>query len=76
MIKKTDTSTEVKELENGTVDYIPDVIEANKIKSAQKNKSLSVDSYPSDRESFIIFNSYEGACSDVAVRKAIGYGLA
>ena len=75
MIKKTDTSTEVKELENGTVDYIPDVIEANKIKSAQKNKSLSVDSYPSDRESFIIFNSYEGACSDVAVRKAIGYGF-
>lgn len=36
MIKKTDTSTEVKELENGTVDYIPDVIEANKIKSAQR----------------------------------------
>lgn len=75
MIKKTDTSTEVKELENGTVDYIPDVIEANKIKSVQKNKSLSVDSYPSDRESFIIFNSYVGACSDVAVRKAIGYGF-
>ena len=63
MIKKTDTSTEVKELENGTVDYIPDVIEANKIKSVQKNKSLSVYSYPSDRESFIIFNSYVGACS-------------
>ena len=75
MIKKTDTSTEVKELENGTVDYIPDVIEANKIKSVQKNKSLSVDSYPSDRESFIIFNSYTGACSDVAIRKAIGYGF-
>ena len=75
MIKKTDTSTEVKELENGTVDYIPDVIEANKIKSVQKNKRLSVDSYPSDRESFIIFNSYAGACSDVAVRKAIGYGF-
>ena len=75
MIKKTDTSTEVKELENGTVNYIPDVIEANKIKSVQKNKSLSVDSYPSDRESFIIFNSYAGACSDVAVRKAIGYGF-
>ena len=75
MIKKTDTSTEVKELENGTVDYIPDVIEANKIKSVQKNKSLSVDSYPSDRESFIIFNSYVGACSDAAVRKAIGYGF-
>ena len=75
MIKKTDTSTEVKELENGAVDYIPDVIEANKIKSVQKNKSLSVDSYPSDRESFIIFNSYAGACSDVAIRKAIGYGF-
>ena len=75
MIKKTDTSTEVKELENGTVDYIPDVIEANKIKSVQKNKSLSVDSYPSDRESFIIFNSYAGACSDVVIRKAIGYGF-
>lgn len=48
---------------------------ANKIKSVQKNKSLSVDSYPSDRESFIIFNSYAGACSDVAIRKAIGYGF-
>lgn len=75
MIKKTDTSTEVKELENGTVDYIPDVIEANKIKSVQKNKNLSVDSYPSDRENFIIFNSNVGACSDGEVRKAIGYGF-
>lgn len=75
MIKKTDTSTEVKELEKGTVNYIPDVIEANKIKAVKKNSDLAVDSYPSDRENFIIFNSHEGTCSDVAVRQAIGYGF-
>lgn len=75
MIKKTDTSTEVKELEKGTVNYIPDVIEANKIKAVKKNSDLAVDSYPSDRENFIIFNSHEGSCSDVAVRQAIGYGF-
>lgn len=33
MIKKTDSSTEVKELEKGTVDYIPDVTDADKISS-------------------------------------------
>lgn len=33
MIKKTDSSTEVKELEKGTVDYIPDVTDADKITS-------------------------------------------
>ena len=75
MIKKTDTSTEVKELENGTVDYIPDVIEANKIKSVQKNKSLSVDSYPSDREDFLFMNTVAGACQDQAVRQALAYGF-
>ena len=75
MIKKTDTSTEVKELEKGTINYIPDVIEANKIRSAKKNSELAIDSYPSDRENFIIFNSHEGICADVAVRQAIGYGF-
>ena len=75
MIKKTETSTEVKELEKGTINYIPDVIEANKIKSCEKNSELTMDSYPSDRENFIIFNSHEGSCSDVAVRQAIGYGF-
>lgn len=51
------------------------MIEANKIKAVKKNSDLAVDSYPSDRENFIIFNSHEGTCSDVAVRQAIGYGF-
>ncbi len=55
MIKKTETSTEIKELENGTVDYIPDVVDANKINTVAKDedKGLTMDSYPSDREAYI-----------------------
>ena len=55
MIKKTETSTEIKELENGTVDYIPDVVDANKINTVakDKDKGLTMDSYPSDREAYI-----------------------
>ena len=77
MIKKTDTSTEVKELENGTVDYIPDVVDANKINTVakDKDKGLTMDSYPSDREDFLFMNTAAGACQDQAVRQALAYGF-
>lgn len=75
MIKKTELSTEVKELEKGTVDYIPGVTEANKIKAVKKNSDLTVDSYPSDRESFLIFNCAQGVCADQSVRQAVGYAF-
>ena len=77
MIKKTDTSTEVKELENGTIEYIPDVVEANKINTVakDKDKGLTMDSYPSDREDFLFMNTAAGACQDQAVRQALAYGF-
>lgn len=75
MIKKTELSTEVKELEKGTVNYIPGVTEANKITAVKKNKGLAVDSYPSDRENFMIFNCAEGVCSDQSIRQAVGYAF-
>ena len=75
MIKKTELSTEVKELEKGTVNYIPGVTEANKITAVQDNGDLAIDSYPSDRESFLIFNTAAGACADISVRQAIGYAF-
>lgn len=77
MIKKTETSTEVKELEKGTVDYIPDVVDANKINTVAKDsdKGLTMDSYPSDREDFLFMNTAKGACADQAVRQALAYGF-
>ena len=77
MIKKTETSTEVKELEKGTVDYIPDVVDANKINTVakDKDKGLTMDSYPSDREDFLFMNTASGACQDQAVRQALAYGF-
>lgn len=77
MIKKTETSTEIKELENGTVDYIPDVVDANKINTVakDKDKGLTMDSYPSDREDFLFMNTAAGACQDQSVRQALAYGF-
>ena len=75
--KKGKTSTEIKELENGTVDYIPDVVDANKINTVakDKDKGLTMDSYPSDREDFLFMNTAAGACQDQAVRQALAYGF-
>ena len=77
MIKKTETSTEVSELEKGTVDYIPDVVDANKINTVakDKDKGLTMDSYASDKEDFLFMNTASGACQDQSVRQALAYGF-
>ena len=77
MIKKTDSSTEVKELEKGTVDYIPEVTDANKISSVSKskNKDLTLDSYNGDRENWLYLNTAQGVCKDQSVRQALAYGF-
>lgn len=77
MIKKTDSSTEVKELEKGTIDYIPEVTDANKISSVKKsdNKDLTLDSYNGDRENWMYLNMTQGPCQDQAVRQALAYGF-
>ena len=77
MVKKTDSSTEVKELEKGTVDYIPEVTDANKISSVQKskNKDLTLDAYNGDRENWMYLNTSQGPCQDQAVRLALAYGF-
>lgn len=77
MIKKTDSSTEVKELEKGTVDYIPDVIDADKISSIiqSKNKDLTLDSYNGDRTNWLYLNTADGPCKDQAFRQALAYGI-
>lgn len=73
MIKKTDSSTEVKELEKGTVDYIPDVTDADKISSIiqSKNKDLTLDSYNGDRTNWLYLNTADGPCKD----QALAYGI-
>lgn len=73
MIKKTDSSTEVKELEKGTVDYIPDVTNADKISSIiqSKNKDLTLDSYNGDRTNWLYLNTADGPCKD----QALAYGI-
>lgn len=73
MIKKTDFSTEVKELEKGTVDYIPDVTDADKISSIiqSKNKDLTLDSYNGDRTNWLYLNTADGPCKD----QALAYGI-
>lgn len=77
MIKKTDSSTEVKELEKGTVDYIPDVTDADKISSViqSKNKDLTLDSYNGDRTNWLYLNTAQGPCKEQAVRQALAYGF-
>lgn len=77
MIKKTDSSTEVKELEKGTVDYIPDVIDADKISSIiqSKNKDLTLDSYNGNRTNWLYLNTADGPCKDQAFRQALAYGI-
>lgn len=77
MIKKTDSSTEVKELEKGSVDYIPEVSDANKISSVAKsnNKNLTLDSYNGDRENWMYLNTTQGPCQDQSVRQALAYGF-
>lgn len=77
MIKKTDSSTEVKELEKGTVDYIPDVTDADKISSIiqSKNKDLTLDSYNGDRTNWLYLNAADGPCKDQAFRQALAYGI-
>ena len=77
MIKKTDSSTEVKELEKGTVDYIPDVTDADKISMIiqSKNKDLTLDSYNGDRTNWLYLNTADGPCKDQAFRQALAYGI-
>lgn len=77
MIKKTDSSTEVKELEKGTVDYIPDVTDADKISSIiqSKNKDLTLDSYNGDPTNWLYLNTADGPCKDQAFRQALAYGI-
>lgn len=77
MIKKTDSSTEVKELEKGTVDNIPDVTDADKISSIiqSKNKDLTLDSYNGDRTNWLYLNTADGPCKDQAFRQALAYGI-
>ena len=77
MIKKTDSSTEVKELEKGTVDNIPDVKDADKISSIiqSKNKDLTLDSYNGDRINWLYLNIADGPCKDQAFRQALAYGI-
>lgn len=77
MIKKTDSSTEVKELEKGTVDYIPGVTDADKISSIiqSKNKDLILDSYNGNRTNWLYLNTADGPCKDQAFRQALAYGI-
>lgn len=63
--------------EKGTVDYIPDVTDADKISSIiqSKNKDLTLDSYNGDRTNWLYLNTADGPCKDQAFRQALAYGI-
>lgn len=63
--------------EKGTVDYISDVTDADKISSViqSKSKDLTLDSYNGDRTNWLYLNTADGPCKDQAVRQALAYGF-
>ena len=73
VIKKTDVSTEVSELNKGTVDLIPEVIETNKVSEASQDDNMAFNYYTRSAVGFVAMNANNGATADKAVRQALMY---
>ena len=73
--KFVDTSTEVTELTNGSVDLLPKLIEKKKISELRKNHSISLNSYTRNGYGYIGFNCESGPTADVRVRQALAYSF-
>lgn len=75
IIKITESSSEISELEKGDIDYIPYVQESAKICTASKDDDLTFNSYPSNSIQYMFFNCKSGPTADQAVRQALTYAL-
>lgn len=73
VMKKTDSTTELQELEKGNVDLIPEVIEITTVGEASNDENLSFNTYTRSAEGYLAFNSNNGATADKAVRQALSY---
>lgn len=74
VIKTTDTSTELSELQSGKVDILPQTIEQQKIGTTSLDKKLTYNTYTRAGEGYVAFNTSEGhTTADQAVRQALSY---
>ncbi len=73
--KFVDTSTEITELTNGSVDLLPKILEMKKITELRKNDSISLNSYTRNGYGYIGFNCESGPTADVRVRQALAHSF-
>ena len=73
IMKKTDTATELKELQKGNVDLMPEVIESTIVAEASNDENIAFNTYTRSAEGFLAFNANNGATADKAVRQALSY---
>ena len=75
VMKICDTSTELQELQKGTVDLLPQADNADKVGSASLDKNLTYNNYASSSMQYFIYNCAAGATADPAVRQALTYAI-
>ena len=75
VIKICDTSTELQELQKGTVDLLPQADNADKVGTASLDKNLTYNCYGSSSMQYFIYNCAAGATADPAVRQALTYAI-
>ena len=75
VIKICDTSTELQELQKGTVDLLPQADNADKVGTASLDKNLTYNNYASSSMQYFIYNCEAGATADPAVRQALTYAI-
>lgn len=71
VLKVVETTTDYEELKKGDIDYLPGVIETDKITKGQANKDLNVQEYARSGYGYIGFNCQNGATADARVRRAL-----
>lgn len=75
VMKICDTSTELQELQKGTVDLLPQADNADKVGTASLDKNLTYNNYASSSMQYFIYNCEVGATADPAVRQALTYAI-
>lgn len=75
VMKICDTSTELQELQKGTVDLLPQASDANKVGSASLDDNLTFNYYQSSSMQYFIYNTASGPTADQAVRQALTYAI-
>ncbi len=75
VMKICDTSTELQELQKGTVDLLPQASDANKVGSASLDDNLTFNYYQSSSMQYFIYNCAAGPTADQAVRQALTYAI-